>query len=106
MAEYRPRRSSQRWLEGAPKQVLACYDNGGKSCDRYTIMFGSFWKDHKGGYQIDAYAASENPYNPHGVGLTVSVPAYVDRKCLGKKLKWSELPEPVQRAVRAWCTEE
>ena len=104
--EYRPRRSSKRWLESAPKQVLACYDNGGKSCDRYTIMFDTFWKDYKGTTRIDAYAASENPYNPQGGGMTVSVPSHMDRKRLGKKLKWSELPEPVQRAVRAWCEED
>ena len=105
MAEYRPRRSSKRWLEGAPRQVLACYDNGGKTLDRYTILFDTFWKGCDG-YQIDAYGASENPYNPMGFGMSVTVPAYVDRKKLGKKLKWSELPEPVKRAVRAWCEEE
>lgn len=39
---YAPKRSSARWLEGAPRPVLACYDAGPNTgADRYTILYGA-----------------------------------------------------------------
>ena len=37
MRPYRPRRATKRWLEGAPEYVLDCFDNRGKTVDRYTV---------------------------------------------------------------------
>jgi hypothetical protein len=36
------------------------FDNGGKTCDRYTII-------REDG---DVYAASDNPFNPIGIGMS------------------------------------
>lgn len=44
--QYQPKRASKRWTESAPAYVLACYDNGGKTCDRYTVLFGKpIWEE-------------------------------------------------------------
>lgn len=39
--QYLPKRSTARWLKGAPRPVLACYDSGDKTVDRYTVLYGA-----------------------------------------------------------------
>ena len=96
--KYTPRRSSARWLEGAPNIVLACYDYGEKSFDRYTILLNIVHEGPRGN-TIAAFAASEQPSHPQGFGQHTDIPAYSDRKCLGKKITWAELPEAVRNVI-------
>lgn len=39
---YSPKRLAREWTDGAPDEVLACYDEGGNSrtYDRYTVVCG------------------------------------------------------------------
>lgn len=79
--------------------VLRCYDNGGKSADRYTIIpprwahefhecRASTWS---------AIAADETPFHPLGIGCsTTAMPG----PHLGKRVKWDELPKDVQTFAR------
>ena len=95
---YRPLKSAARWLEGAPSMVLACYDNGGRSFDRYTILYGAPWWTPEMGRNVPYFAASERPFHPQGFGQHGEMPTY-NRAALGKKIKFSDLPDDVQRAV-------
>lgn len=78
--------------------VLRCYDNGGKTCDRYTIIPPRWAKDyHERGALFCAIASDANPFHPQGFGQCVSA---VPGPHLGKRIRWDELPEDVQKFAR------
>lgn len=96
--KYQPKRSTARWLAGAPAHVMACYDNGGKTADRYTVLYGApLWVESMG-QKVPCRFMSDNPFHPQGVGSFAEHPAY-DRACLGRKVKWADLPEKVRQCV-------
>lgn len=100
---YRPRKSSARWLEGAPAAVLACYDNGGKSADRYTVLYGAPLWDETYGRDVPARAMSAHPTHPQGVGLFVQVPAW--SRHYGRKIRFQDLPPDCRALVVRDCTD-
>jgi hypothetical protein len=84
---------------GIPRYVRV-YDNNGKTCDRYIIVFSGHYR--KKGEQFIIASSSEMPYNPTGVYLhdftddLIDFPSYSH---LGKKIKFTDLPADVQKAV-------
>lgn len=104
-ANYRPKRSTQRWLDGAPKALLAVYDNGGKSTDRYTALYGAPLWEPSMGTTVPARFMSEHPSHPQGIGIFGEHPAW-DRSVLGKKVRFADLPPDVRRCIESDCTEE
>lgn len=78
--------------------VLRCYDNGGKTCDRYTVVPPRWAKEeHEGGGVFNAIGASANPFHPMGFGMHCSCSAGPH---LGQRVKWSDLPPDVQLFAR------
>lgn len=104
MAAYRPRRASRRWTEAAPEYVLACYDNRGKTCDRYTVYFGgSHWEPSMG--PIVLYLGmSDDPTSPQGFSQWGEVPAMC-RPPSRDKVRWLDLPDYIRAHVAARVTE-
>lgn len=97
------RRASKRWLdEDCPVGVLAIFDNGGKTFDRYTVMYvpepGSDWVSYLG--------ASMHPFHPLGFGQHGEMRAHDARAYryratnAHQSTSWSALPVDVKRAVR------
>ena len=84
---------------GIPRKIHI-YDNGGRSFDRYTVVFTGNYKDRNG--YCDYLGMSENPYHPQGFGqhggsdTIIDYPSY---KHLGKKITFDKLPKDCQRAV-------
>jgi hypothetical protein len=79
--------------------ALRCYDNGGKSVDRYTIIPPRWARAYRHEWEgtFDAIGACPRPFHPQGVGMhTRAMPGHH----LGKRVKWSELPTDVQRFAR------
>lgn len=80
--------------------VLRCYDNGGKTCDRYTILPPRWAKEcrERGTGLFEALAASEYPFHPQGVGMsTLAAPG----PHLGRRVTWEALPLDVRRFAQA-----
>ena len=80
-----------------------CFDNGGKTADRYTIMPGrQHWRTHRDDRtkRWVAFGASENPFHPQGFGQSCEIDGWQDYRYLGKKVPLSSLPEPVIRLAR------
>lgn len=100
---YQPKRSSKRWLEGAPRALLAVYDNGGKSFDRYTAIYGAPLWEPSMGHTVPFRGMSEDPCHPQGFGQWGEMQSY-DRAACGRKVKFSDLPEQVQRQIVRDCT--
>tara|TARA_R110000824_G_scaffold175067_1_gene353353 strand:+ start:123 stop:464 length:342 start_codon:yes stop_codon:yes gene_type:complete len=89
-----------------PDGVLLVADNGGKTLDRYTVLY-----EPKVGYpdtKYDRYyypylGMSENPYELHGFhqhGASEFRLSVWNDKWLGKVIDFEELPTKCQQAVK------
>ena len=85
---------------GIPRYVR-CYDNGGETFDRYTVVFTGRYR-HKTGKKQWYLGMSADPFHPQGVGshgeseTSVDTPKYSH---LGKKVKFENLPQKVKECV-------
>ncbi len=97
---YQPRRASSRWVEGAPEYILDCFDNMGKSADRYTILFGgslldpSLLKFRK----VHMLCLNDMPTDPwFGVSMWGEVEAW--NRPAHYRRRWLDLPENVREHI-------
>lgn len=107
---YRPRTQSKKFLDGdCPSGVLAIYDNGGKTFDRYTVYYKPVVDWGTGSTWIDYRAMSEDPCSPQGFGIYSQDPAHqvaaYRSSIYRQSAKWSELPEAVKELVRRDCAD-
>jgi len=109
---YRAKRSTQRWLEGAPDYVLACFDGGKGFADRYTVIIGGRFQEG-GPHYRDAWlhVAHIGPasYGSHPGGwasMTANEAATFRYNFRHKKMKWSDLPECIRGTIVAFGKEE
>jgi hypothetical protein len=79
--------------------VLRCYDNGGKTCDRYTIIPPRWAREYRecAARCFTAIACNDEPFHPQGFGQHTSAAAGGH---LGRRVKWSALPGDVQKFAR------
>lgn len=90
---------TERLLPGGIPRYIRCYDNGGRSADRYTVVFTGRYKGRQG---CDYLAMSAYPFHPQGVGQHGWNKNVIDRPSyghLGWKIKFSDLPEDCQKLV-------
>lgn len=92
---------------GVPKCVR-CYDNGGTTADRYTVVYTGRYRG-KGHFQYVGMSAL--PFHPQGVGMhgehwqqidtnkSGFAPAMGRKNHLGKRIPFVELPKDCQRLV-------
>lgn len=90
---------------GQPKWIR-CYDYGGESLDRYTVVYTKISILPKGQGSCFLYVGmSENPYAPNGFGQHgESMYKPIDRPTysqLGKKIKFDDLPDNCKKLVIA-----
>ena len=99
----------ERLLPSGKPRYIRCYDNGGKTADRYTIIYtgnynniGKPVRDFKAPIYYSA-GMSHNPTNPQGVcfleesfGSPLDKPSY---KRLGKKITYEMLPGDVKKVI-------
>lgn len=91
-----------KYLRGAPKQVAGVYDNGGKSIDRYTVIYKN---EHPKRGMCFIRGMSPTPQHPQGVGLYGEMYTS-DRPNLGKVLHWADVPDKVKQCIQLDCNEE
>ncbi len=97
---YRPRRASKQWLEGAPEYILDCFDNMGKSADRYTILFGGSLLDpHLLKFRkVHMLGLNDMPTHPcYGVSMWGEVEACW--RPSHQRVRWLDLPENVREHI-------
>jgi len=89
----------ERFMPNGIPRNIRVYDNGGKTFDRYTVVFTGNYKGRNG---CDYLGMSENPFSPLGVGQHGSDKSVIDHPSyshLGKKIQFSDLPEDCKKAV-------
>jgi hypothetical protein len=72
---------------------IKCYDNGGDSYDRYTIVY---LDDKQKDNMYGCVGCSDNPFHPLGFGQHGIC---MDGNHLGKPIRFSDLPDAVQTLV-------
>lgn len=99
-----------RLLPGGVPRNVRCYDNGGETADRFTVIFTGRYRSRTAGEGV-GIGASADPYYPLGVGMTFTWrgpapdvignawggPALGRRCHLGKRVSFESLPPDVRR---------
>jgi hypothetical protein len=82
-------------------KIIACYDNQGETFDRYTIVLNTWFNNAK--TMKDCLALSNNPTHPQGFSQFSGCQM---GKHLGKKIKFSDLPDHIQNHINYRLNEE
>jgi hypothetical protein len=86
-----------------PKNVRAAYDNGGKTYDRYTIVYNEPPRIKDGARFYECFGASDHPTHPQGFGQHSEC---MLGRHLGRKVPWLEIPEEVRRVIENEAEQE
>lgn len=83
---------------------VICYDNGGLTADRYTVIFLDERRrvpkttTTPAGYMYEALAMNAEPYHPQGIGMHCEA---MRGRHLGKVIPLDSLPKDCQHFVRS-----
>lgn len=77
-------------------EVIAIYDNGGRSFDRYHVI--TAFRSYDPG-KNDFLGLSENPSHPQGFSQWGCIQVTSDMSHLGAEVDWYDLPENVQAHI-------
>ena len=93
-----------RLLPAGVPRYIKCYDNGGKTYDRYTTIYTKksiIEKEHRSHYgtRFMYVGMSEDPFHPLGFGQHGEIePKHIGGH-LGKRIKFEQLPEDCKKLV-------
>jgi len=97
-------------------RFVRCYDNGGRTCDRYTVVFYGRYRHTKTGGEFVYLTMDDRPFHPQGFGQHGSSRELIDvvnsgrapgpgKEChLGKRVKFKDLPADCRKlALSDYC---
>ena len=76
-------------------QKIRCYDNGGKTCDRYTVVYMDQQHPQEGVFE--SVGMNGAPFHPQGFGQHGGA---MPGKHLGRRVPFESLPADCQKLVR------
>jgi hypothetical protein len=97
-----------RIIPNGKPRYIRCYDNGGETADRYTVVFTGNYNNigkPKRTRKISNFmylGMSDNPFHPQGFGQHGDSPTLIDKpsyKHLGKKIPYYKLSSHAQLLV-------
>ena len=77
-------------------QRIRCYDNGDKTCDRYTVVYID-QPENAVVHLFYGVGMSASPFHPQGFGQHSTVKT---GRHLGKRIAFKDLPEDCQKLVK------
>jgi len=90
---------AEKLMPGGIPKYIRCYDNGGKTFDRYTVIYTRAQSFGMKGYTVGV-GMSENPFHPQGFGQHFEYQNYqYNGKSGGKRIKFADLPENCRKVV-------
>lgn len=73
---------------------IRCYDNNGKTADRYTVVYMDYPENRHNTFS--AVGMNDEPFHPQGIGQhCMATPG----RHLGKRIPFSKLPKDCQQVV-------
>lgn len=88
--------ATKRVLVKPKIKVIAIYDNGGKTADRYTVYYNIVESIRNGNNLYACLGMSEHPFHPQGIGMHSS--GRLGRHN-GRRIPFDKLPTDCQKAV-------
>lgn len=88
-----------RGSESVNNRPVRVYDNGGKTVDRYTVVFTAVKHsrvDHRGFTLYECLAMNAVPFHPQGFGQHSEAMLGAH---LGKRIPFASLPEDCQKCA-------
>jgi hypothetical protein len=82
-------------------EAIRCYDNGGKTADRYTVVFMNC--PESAPRMFLAVAMSGEPFHPQGIGMTCSAQP---GRHLGRRVALESLPRDCRALVHMYTYHE
>jgi hypothetical protein len=82
-------------INGRP---IRCYDNGGKTADRYTVVYMD--APERRANTFECLGMNAEPFHPQGIGQHSSA---MCGRHLGNRVAFSTLPSDCQKAVLQDC---
>lgn len=92
---------TERLLPGGVPRWIRCYDNGGETIDRYTVVYTGNYTSKTGGYHWYV-GMSGQPFHPLGFGQHGETLGACDHPTyghLGKRIQFADLPPDCQQLV-------
>ena len=83
-------------------KILAIYDNGGKTIDRYTVYYDFIEQEKNGKVFYNCLCMSENPF--HYMSVCQHSSGMLGRHN-GKRITFEQLPEDCQKIVNNELTD-
>lgn len=101
---YTPRKAGKRWLDGAPGYIMDCFDNRGRTTDRYSVILGGEFLNRQGGHvRLSVLDMSGAPTHPQGVSMWSEHDArdLADYRVRQHRyrVRWADLPENIRKHV-------
>lgn len=87
-----------RLMPGGIPRYVKCFDNGGETWDRYTVIYTGNYADHPRGRYLFV-GMSESPCSPQGFGQHGEIDQSQVGKHLGKRIKFNDLPQECKSLV-------
>lgn len=90
-----------RLMPGGIPRYVRCYDNGGVTADRYTVIFTGRYRHQTGG-SFWYLCMSSMPFHPQGIGQHGESDRQIDYPSgghLGKRIRFETMPEDCQRCA-------
>jgi hypothetical protein len=89
----------ERLLPGGVPRWIRCYDNGGKTFDRFTVVFSHAHSFGLMGYTVGR-GMSEHPSHPQGFGQWFEYQSHIyNGRSGGKRIRFQDLPVDCQKLV-------
>ncbi len=88
----------KRLLPNGTPRYVKCFDNGGTTLDRYTVIFTGRYVGHLP-LSWEYLAMSAMPFHPQGLGQHGDMEQTTSLKHLGKRIEFCDLPEDCQKLV-------
>jgi hypothetical protein len=82
--------SGNEYINGVP---LRCFDNGGKTADRYTVVY---MNEPEGDKRFACRGMNAEPFHPQGIGMSGTATCGAH---LGKRIAFRSLPQDCQKLV-------
>lgn len=90
---------------------VRCYDNGGDTADRYTVVYTGRYRHLMNGHLLYV-GMSNHPFHPQGVGMHAQSLDYIDNRGygqlggyahLGRRIDFDQLPPDCKKLVMSDC---
>ncbi len=86
-----------------PAGILAIYDNGGKTADRYCVVFAPAATGRQN--HFTTLTMSARPYHPQGVGITAEHSTRPTRSVGDRVISLEALPDDCRQCVEEYMSE-